>query len=240
MTTAVALEPPVVRTPQSPAAMPDWWAASDDCGQSGTLAIPLAEFGKSLADTDLDAWLERFAARNSDSGQAYAISHTGELLIMPPTGHPGVLYEGTFFRALGNWTDDNGGVAFPANARFRLPDGSRFGPDAAWFSPERQHLLMLPDSRPFPYLVPDFIAEVQSPSNSRRELVDKINLFLRYGTRLAWLLDGAAREVVIFRPGRAPETLRDPEFVDGDAEVLPGFRFAVREKIFDYFTIATE
>ena len=228
MTTAAAILPPPA------AALPLAPPTPSVAGQSGTLAIPLAEFGKSLADTDLDAWLEHFAARNADSGQTYAISHTGELLIMPPTGIPGVLYEVTFFAALYIWTDDNGGVAFPANARFRLPDGSRFGPDAAWFSPERRHLLLLPDNRPFPHLVPDFIAEVQSPSNSRRELVDKINLFLRYGTRLAWLLDGAAREVVIFRPGRAPETWHDPEFVDGDAEVLPGFRFAVRARMFDY------
>ena len=168
MTTAVAPAPapPVVRTPQPPAAMPDWWAALDDYGESGTLAIPLAEFGKSLADTDLDAWLENFAARNADSGQTYAISHTGELLIMPPTGHPGVLYEGTFFAALYIWTDDYGGVAFPANARFRLPDGSRLGPDAAWFSPERQHLLLLPDNRPFPLLSP-----ISSPKCNRRPTV---------------------------------------------------------------------
>ena len=246
MTTVAILEPPPAMPLASPrptpsVATPDWPAMAD-CGQSGTLALPLAEFGKSLADADLDIWFESFAERNSDSGYTYAITHKGVLLIMPPTGNPGVLHELTFASALYVWTDDDehGGVVYPANARFVLPDGSRFGPDVAWVSPERQHLLLLPDSRPFPHLVPDFIAEVQSPSNSRRELVDKINLFLRYGTRLAWLLDAAAREVVIFRPGREPETLYDPEFVDGDVEVLPGFRFAVRAKMFDYFTAATE
>ena len=237
MTIAVAPASPVVRTPPSPAPKRE---PPTEAGQSGTLAIPLSEFGKSLADADLDAWFEHFAERNSASGHTYAITHKGELLIMPPTGIPGVLYELTLSSALDIWTDEHGGVAFPATARFVLPDGSRFGPDAAWVSPERRHLLMLPDSRPFPHLVPDFIAEVQSPSNSRQELVDKISLFLRYGTRLAWLLDAATRAVVIFRPGQEPETLHDPEFVDGDAAVLPGFRFAVRAKMFDYFTTATE
>ena len=231
MTTAVAIPPPPAAAPAitTPARL-----TPTGYGQSGTLAIPLSEFGKSLADADLDAWFEHFAERNSASGHTYAITHKGELLIMPPTGIPGVLYELTLSSALDIWTDEHGGVAFPATARFVLPDGSRFGPDAAWVSPERRHLLMLPDSRPFPHLVPDFIAEVQSPSNSRQELVDKISLFLRYGTRLAWLLDAATRAVVIFRPGQEPETLHDPEFVDGDAAVLPGFRFAVRAKIFDY------
>ena len=32
----------------------------------GTIAIPLAEFGKSLDDADLDEWFEAFAERNSD------------------------------------------------------------------------------------------------------------------------------------------------------------------------------
>ena len=245
MTTAAILAPPpplplplASPRPAPPIATPDWPAPAEyeqfDSGQSGTLALPLAEFGKSLADADLDAWFEDFAERNSDSGHTYAITHQGELLIMPPTGNPGVLYELTFASVLYFWSDEHGGAVYPANARFVLPDGSRFGPDVAWFSPERQHLLLRSDNRPFPHLVPDFIAEVQSPSNSRRELVDKINLFLRYGTRLAWLLDPATREVVIFRPGRDPETLHDPEFVYGDADVLPGFRFAVRARMFDY------
>ena len=224
MTTAAVLNPATVR-PAFPAA-----------GQSATLAIPLAEFGRALSDADLDQWLEDFAARNAASGHSYAISGKGVLLIMPPTGHPGAIHEMKIATVLDIWTDEHGGVAFPATARFVLPDGSRFGPDAAWVREERRGELLAEHNRPFPHIVPDFIAEIQSPSNTREELVDKINRFLRYGTRLAWLMDAAARVVIKFRPGREPEVLYDPEFVDGDADVLPGFRFAVREKIFDYFT----
>ena len=155
---------------------------------------------------------------------------------MPPTGHPGAVHEMKLVVALDIWTDENGGVAFPATARFILPDVSRLGPDAAWVREERRAELLDEDNRPFPQIVPDFIAEIQSPSNSREELAAKINLFLRYGTRLAWLLDAAAREVIKFRPGQDPEVLYDPEFVDGDEEVLPGFRFAVRARMFDFMT----
>ena len=236
MTTAAVLSPPSVSTrpDDPPAVLPD---VRPGPGQSGTLAIPLAEFGKTLADPDIDRWLEAFAERNSASGHTYAISGQGVLLIMPPTGHPGVLHEGAFFVALYSWNGEHGhgGYVFLPTARFILPDGSRFGPDAAWVRAERRDELMQPHNRPFPQVVPDFIAEIQSPSNSREELVAKINLFLRYGTRLAWLLD-AAREVIKFRPGQEPEVLYDPEFVDGDEDVLPGFRFAVRARMFDFMT----
>ena len=237
MTTAAVLSPPSVSTrpDDPPAVLPD---VRPGQGQSGTLAIPLAEFGRTLADPDIDRWLEAFAERNSASGHTYAISGQGVLLIMPPTGHPGVLHEGAFFGELYSWNSEHGhgGYVFLPTARFILPDGSRFGQDAAWVRAERRDELMQPHNRPFPQVVPDFIAEIQSPSNSRAELVAKISLFLRYGARLAWLLDAAAREVIKFRPGQEPEVLYDPEFVDGDEDVLPGFRFAVRARMFDFMT----
>ena len=230
MTTTAVLKPATVRPK---------FSAFPAAGQSATLAIPLAEFGRSLSDADLDQWLEDFAARNAASGHSYAISGKGVLLIMPPTGHPGIFHETKATTALDVWAEGNGGFVYGPTARFVLPDGSRFGPDVAWVREERRAELLAEHNRPFPHIVPDFIIEVQSPSNTRQELVDKINRFLRYGTRLAWLMDAEAREVVKFRPGREPEVLYDPEFVDGDADVLPGFRFAVREKIFDFMT-ATE
>ena len=238
--TAATLAPPAparpAPTPQPPLAD----ANADGCSQ--TLAIPLAEFGKTLADPNLDRWFEAFAERNSHSGHTYAIAAApacagkGVLLIMPPTGYPGVMHEGTIYGDLYIWTRTHGGFIFPANARFTLPDGSRFGPDVAWISEERRSELLRAGSRSFPSIVPDFIVEVQSPSNSRAELVSKINLFLTYGTRLAWLIDAASRQVIKYRPDREPETLRDPEFIDGDDDILPGFSFPVRDLIFDYMT----
>ena len=199
---------------------------------SGTVSIPLAEFGKSLDDADLDEWFAAFAERNSDMAE-YEISNTGHLLIREPTGNPGSIYETGLAGMLLVWADANGGIAFGPTSRFILPDGSRFGPDAAWIPEERRREVMLPENRPFPRIVPDFIAEIKSPSNTDAELVNKIDLFLEHGTKLAWYVDAATRVVIKFRPGREPEVLHDPEYIDGDDDVLPGFRFAVRERIFD-------
>ncbi len=203
----------------------------------GTIAIPLAEFGKSLDDPDLDQWFEAFAERNSNMYE-YEISSTGHLMIREPTGNPGDLYENQLAIALGNWTAEYGGISFGPTSRFILPDGSRFGPDAAWLRAERLGELTLPENKPFAHIVPDFIAEIKSPSNSDAELINKIDLFLEHGTRLAWFIDAETRTVIKFRPGQEPETLHDPEYIDGDDDVLPGFRFPVRQRIFDLFTDA--
>ena len=222
MTTTVAPPPEIQCQP------PRW---------PGVVAIPLVEFGKSLDDQDLDQWFEGFAARNSDMAE-YEISNTGHLLIREPTGNPGALYENQLAIVLGNWTGEYGGLSFGPTGRFILPDGSRFGPDAAWLREERRHEIILPENCPFPRIVPDFIVEIKSPSNSNAELTNKIDLFLEHGARLAWYIDGESRTIIKFRPGQEPETLNDPKYIDGDDDVLPGFRFAVRERIFDLFADA--
>ena len=57
--------------------------------------------------------------------------------------------------------------------------------------------------------------------------------YLEGGARLIWVIDARRRRVTIYRPGMAPEVLDDPELLDGE-DVMPGFVFAVRGRIFDY------
>ena len=221
MTTAAAL-PSLTTLPHTP-----WqW--------TGAVGIPLSEFGKSLTDHDLATWFEAFSGRNSDQGQ-YEISSTGYLLIMPPTGNPGSIYEVELAAAVFSWTRENDGIAFGPTSAFILPDGSYFGPDAAWVREERRREIILPENLPFPHIVPDFIVEIKSPSNTRTELISKIETFIAHGTRLAWYINPETRQVIKFRPEQEPEILHDPEYIDGDEDVLPGFRFVIRERIFDLF-----
>ena len=222
MVTAATTRPPV--TTVLPAAQ---W--------SSMVPIPLAEFGRTPQDPDFDRWFEAFAERNSARGQ-YEISSEGYLLIKPWAGIPVCLYEGHLTAAVCFWSYDNGGIAFSPNGCFVLPDGSYLSPAASWIRGEQLRELMKPENSPFPRIAPDFIAEIRSLCDSPDELIDKINLFLEHGTRLAWFIDADTRTVIKFRPGREPETLHDPEYIDGDDDVLPGFRFPVRQRIFDLFT----
>ncbi len=219
------------RTQTAPAVGIDDMEPSD--GSRGYILIPLAEFGQSLDNPDLDTWFEAFAERNKDEVGDFEITAQGELKIMPPTGIPGAWYELEMASAVLVWSHDYGGIAGGSTIRFVMSDGARLGPDACWISAERWDAL--PEAArtpPFAAIVPDFVVEIVSPSNRGPELADKVRRYLEGGARLIWVIHPRNRTVSIYRPDQKPEILQDPETLGG-GDVLPGFAFNVRERIFD-------
>jgi Uma2 family endonuclease len=71
--------------------------------------------------------------------------------------------------------------------------------------------------------VPDLAVEVVSPDDSKREVAEKVNMWLAHGTTSCWVADPSAMTVTIHRTGQEPirlsvqDELRDdpllPEFV---------------------------
>ena len=221
-----------LQTPPAPATTGRHDAATDE-PEVGSILIPLFEFGRSLDSPDLNEWFEAFAARNKDGLGQFEITANGELKIMPPTGIPGYWQESELAADVVLYARSRGGRAGGPTGRFRMPDGSRPGPDAVWISDERWNAAADEDRRPpFPAIAPDFIAEIVSPSNRGPQLVAKVTLFMENGTRLAWVINSERRLVTIYRAGREPETLHDPETLSGE-DVLPGFVFEVRTRIFE-------
>ena len=230
--------PPAAPSPKA-SADPAIAIAAADCaadgyptnGYPGYLLLPLAEFGQSLDNPGLDRWLEGFAGRNL--GQ-YEITAQGELKIMPPTGFPGDLQEAEMVIDVGLWRRNYGGFSGGPTSCFVMPDGSRLGPDAWWTSSARWHSAP-PESRQttFVAIVPDFVVEIVSPSNRGPELLDKVQRYLAAGTKLIWVINARRRQVTIYRPHSDPEIRHDPELLHGE-NVMPGFTFNIRQRIFDY------
>ena len=226
MTTATLAAAPAVIADD----VDDMTAAS---GFAGYFLLPLAEFGQSLDNPGLDWWLEGFAGRNREQGD-YEITARGELKIMPPTGFPFDLYEAEATAEVVMQARRHGGLVGGPTSLFILPDGARRGPDAWWMSAERWRAASEEARRPpFTAVVPDFVVEIVSPSNRGPELADKVRRYLEGGARLIWVIDARRRRrVTIYRPGMAPEVLDDPELLD-EEDVMPGFVFEVRRRIFD-------
>ena len=69
---------------------------------------------------------------------------------------------------------------------------------------------------------PDLVVEIRSPSNSQAQITEKVDIYFRYGTRLVWVVDLIARQIVVHTPQGEPRVLTAADALDG-GDVLPGF-----------------
>jgi Uma2 family endonuclease len=122
----------------------------------------------------------------------------------------------------------NRGLAFGDNLGYDLPNGDSLVPDASFVANESIRF-PLPDAFTFAPLV---VVEVASPSNTERELLDKVESFLSCGTQLAWIAYIKKRSVDAVRldaDGRLViRSYNVNQVLDGE-DVLPGFQLPVKD-----------
>lgn len=157
----------------------------------------------------------------------------GGLIVMSPASSRGGRRNLTLGARLWIWNEASGlGVGFDSSTGFTLPDGSIRAPDAAWAFRDRWERLTPEEQDRFAPIVPDFVAELRSPSDTLPELRAKMRHYVAQGVRLAWLIDPATQTVEVYRPGREAEVLARPATLDG-GEVLPGFTLDLKGILFD-------
>jgi Uma2 family endonuclease len=127
----------------------------------------------------------------------------GEIVIQPPAGAESAYRSGEAFGQLANWAHGNGrGRAFGSSAEYILPTRAALSPDASWVSNERISLLSREQKRKFPPVCPEFVIEVLSPNDRVQRVQQKMAEWMRAGVDLAWLIDGDARTIDIYRAGQ--------------------------------------
>ena len=95
------------------------------------------------------------------------------------------------------------------------------GPDAAWISNEKWNALSDKEKRSIPHLVPDFVIELQSETDSLSELKLKMEKWVANGVKLAWLISTREYKTWVFK-GREVETFSLDTRLDG-GKILTGF-----------------
>lgn len=135
-----------------------------------------------------------------------------------------------FVRYIGSYVDDNDlGFVTGADGGYELDVHNVPQPDAAFISKVRQPTL--PDKF---RIAPDLVVEVISPSERPHKVLDKINRYLRAGTRLVWAVYPEDRVVHVYRMGEGSsanvKVVIADEALDGE-DVLPGFTLPL-SKIF--------
>jgi Uma2 family endonuclease len=107
-----------------------------------------------------------------------------------------------------------------------LPDQVKI-PDVCFISWRRFPRKELP-RRPIPSLVPDFVVEVLSETNTPEEMDDKLEKYFRAGVHLVWYIDPEARSARTYTGKASMVEIDEGGVLDG-GEVLPGFRIPLRE-----------
>lgn len=190
-----------------------------------TLSLP---FALNLQSVELnEETFERLCNDNPDL--KFELTAKGELVIMPSTGYESGWRNSDLNYHLVRWVKENqNGKVFDSSTAFTLPSGAKRSPDVSWISDERIEALPVEERKGFARIVPDFVIELRSPTDSLDELKEKMIEYIENGVRLGWLIDPLKKQVFIYRPDYEPETLNDPETLSGE-DILQGFVLNVRE-----------
>lgn len=151
----------------------------------------------------------------------------------PAGGEHGVIIVKTTLRVGGFVEAGDLGYVTAAETGFvmyKRPSGKHtvLAPDIGFVAKHRALEGLPKQFVPFP---PDLAVEVISPSESYTNVARKVALYLRYGTRLVWVIDPAERTVAIhtlFDGVPTSKTLDELATLEG-GDVLPGFTLPVRD-----------
>ena len=150
-------------------------------------------------------------------------SALGEITIMPSafsdTGNRNLKIS----QQVANWADSDGtGEVFDSSAGFTLPNGATRSPDTSWILAARWNALTDEQKASFAPIVPDFVIELRSASDTLKSLQEKMQEYIENGVRLGLLIDRKARKVYLYRSGQLSEVLDNPDGVSCEPE-LAGF-----------------
>ncbi len=119
------------------------------------------------------------------------------------------------------------GMIFDSSTGFRLTPDDLLSPDAAFVTKARLVGMKRPP-RGFFAGAPDLIVEVLSPSDSPAGIHGKLTQYFAHGCHLAWVINPAERNALVYRTPEADHLLRFTDTLDGEG-VLPGFRLPLAE-----------
>jgi Uma2 family endonuclease len=145
-----------------------------------------------------------------------------ELIVMAPAG--GESSEKNFDLAVdvGLWNRQTGlGRAFDSSCGydFIALGGGKRSPDVSWIEKSRLEGVKIVGFIP---IVPDFVIELRSPTDSLKTLQKKMQEYRQLGVRLGLLINPKNKQVEIYRPGQDTEVFKSPTEIDC-SEVMPGF-----------------
>ncbi|MCY7377306.1 MAG: Uma2 family endonuclease [Pyrinomonadaceae bacterium] len=193
----------------------------------GNYFLPIVLNFQDVLEKISDDEFENFCRHNPN--MEIELTKEGELVIMPPTGGETGIRNFTLIGIFFNWLEKyKSGVGFDSSTVFKLPNGAKRSPDLAWTTNEKWDALSAEEKKKFPPLCPDFVVELRSPSDSLKNLQNKMTEYIENGAALGWLIDPLQRKVYVYRQNAETEILENPEKVSG-APLLKNFSLKMKK-----------
>ena len=150
------------------------------------------------------------------------LTANGELIVMPPTGGESGEKNLDLGMDVGFWNRQSGlGRAFDSSTGydFTAIGGGKLSPDVSWIEKSRLEGVKIVGFIP---IVPDFVIELRSATDSLKSLQEKMQEYQRLGVKFGLLINPKNKQVEIYRLGQPTERLEAPTAIDCN-EVMPGF-----------------
>jgi len=119
------------------------------------------------------------------------------------------------------------GAVWDSSTGFWMKNLNCRAPDISFVCKERLRGLNRREAKFFQG-APDLAVEILSPSNSRREVDERLNDYFSSGTQLAWVID-PDRELIEICHSLAQRRLLGPGGSLNGEDLLPGFQYAVAD-----------
>ena len=145
-----------------------------------------------------------------------------KLIVMAPTGGESGKKNSKLNLRVGIWNEQTElGEVFDSSTGYDLTafEGGKPSPDVSWIEKSRLEGVDIIGLIP---IVPDFVIELRSATDSLSATKTKMEHYQRVGVRLGLLVDPKNKQVTIYKPGQEAEILEDPQSVDCN-QVMPGF-----------------
>lgn len=154
----------------------------------------------------------------------------GELIVAGGSGGQSTVIGGFMLRKIGNFVDEHKlGYVTGADGHFIFSEEPPVAviPDVAFVSKDK---MPKPVPREFLNIIPNIAVEVISPTDRAKDIRQKIETYLKYGTQLIWIVYPASQQVDIHRQSDKThtETLRIEDTLSGE-NVLSEFKLSVKD-----------
>jgi len=131
-------------------------------------------------------------------------------------------------RLIGNWVKPRKlGTVLGEAGMLRLAPGLVRIPDVAYLSMAKFPRGRFPKGAIAP-LAPDLAVEVLSPSNTKKEMKEKLEDYFTHGALLIWYVDPEDRSIEVFTSPTERQKFTEPQVIGG-GNMLPGFELNIAE-----------